>query len=57
MKTHNLSFNRDSEFRLTQKLDRLEASLYKVKWSFLKWSIGLAFILIVSEGLIYSLFN
>ena len=57
MKTYNPTFNRDSEFRLTQKLDRLEASLYKVKRSLLKWSIGLAFIVLVSEGLIYSLFN
>ena len=57
MKTYNPTFNRDSEFRLTQKLDRLEASLYKVKRSLLKWSIGLAFILVASEGIVYSLFH
>ena len=54
MKTHNLTFNRDSEFRLTQKLDRLEANLYKFKRSLLKWLLGVAFIVVGSEEAIYT---
>ena len=48
-------FNQYSEFRLIQKLDQLETTFYKVKRSLLKWGIGLVFILVVSEGLVYSL--
>ncbi len=53
MNTNQSVLNRDSEFRLIQRLDRIEAILYKVKRSLFKWGIGLAFILIVSEGFIY----
>lgn len=41
---------RDSEFRLIQKLDRLEAHLFKIKRSLLKAFLGLAVILISLEG-------
>ena len=57
MKTTTHTFNTQSEFRLIQKLDRIETTLYQVKRSLLKWGIGLVFILVVSEGLVYSLFH
>ncbi len=57
MKTYIKTFTSDSEFRLIQRLDRLESSLYKVKQSLFKFGIGLAFILVVSEGLLYGLFH
>lgn len=57
MKTHNPTLNRDSEFRLIHRLDRLEANLYKIKRSLLKWLFGIAFMLVVSEGGVYYLFH
>ncbi|WP_010598952.1 hypothetical protein [Rickettsiella massiliensis] len=54
---YNPTFNQDSEFRLIQRLDRLEANLYKVKRSLLKWTIGLALTLVASEGVLYHLFH
>ena len=50
-------FNPYSEFRLIQKLNQLETTLYQVKRSLLQWGIALAFILVVSEGLVYSLIH
>lgn len=49
MKPDTMPF-RDSEFRLIQKLDRLEAYLFKIKRSILKAFLGLAVILITLEG-------
>jgi hypothetical protein len=57
MKTYIKTFTSDSEFRLIQRLDRLESSLNKVKQSLFKFGIGLAFILVVSEGLLYGFFH
>lgn len=54
MKMHNPTFNRDSEFRLIHRLDRLEANLYKIKRSLLKWLFGIAFIVMGSEEAIYT---
>ena len=54
MKTHNPTFNRDTEFRLIQRLDRLEANLYKVKRSLLKWLFGVAFIVVGLEEVLYT---
>lgn len=54
MKTYTVNHN---EAYLLYKLDRLETVLYRIKRSLLKWGIGLAFILVVSEGLVYSLFH
>lgn len=57
MKTNNSVFNPNSEFRLIQRLDRLEITLYKIKCSILRWGIGIAFMLVVSEGGVYYLFH
>lgn len=52
-----MNINQDYQFRLIQRLDRLETSLYKVKYSLLRWGIGLTLILVVSEGLVNVLFH
>lgn len=57
MKTNNSVFNPNSEFRIIQRMDRLETTLYKIKCSILRWGIGIAFMLVVSEGVVYSLFH
>ncbi len=54
MKTYNQTFNQDSEFRVIHRLDRLEANLYKVKRSLLKWLLGVAFIVVGSEEALYT---
>lgn len=54
MKTYNPTFNPDTEFRLIQRLKQLEANLYKVKRSLLKWLLGVAFIVVGSEEVIYT---
>ncbi len=57
MKTYNPTFNRDSEFRLTQRLDRLEKALYRVKQSLLKWLIGTAFVVTMTESIAYAVLH
>ncbi len=58
MKIYTNTLNPSSEYYLSQKIDRLEATIYKIKNSLLKWGIGLAFILAISEGLVvYILFH
>lgn len=57
MKIYHSTCHQDSEFRLIQRLDRLEAKLYQVKRSLLKWTMGLALILVASEGAVYHLFH
>lgn len=57
MKTNNSTFDPNSEFRIIQRMDKLEASLYRIKYSLLRWGIGIAFILVVTEGVVYRLFH
>lgn len=49
MKTYN-----PTEFRLVQRLDQLEKALYKVKQSLLKWLIGTAFVVTMTETITYA---
>lgn len=56
MRADPMSF-RDSEFRLIQKLDRLEVHLFKIKRSLLKAILGFSVILITLEGVFYMLIH
>lgn len=49
MKNNINAFNAYSEYRLIQKIDRLEVMLYKLKQSFIKWGISLAFVIVILE--------
>lgn len=53
----NLKTYNPIEFRLFQRLDQLEKTIYKVKKSLLKWLIGTAFIVVMTEGFIYAVLH
>lgn len=57
MKTNNSTFDPNSEFQIIQRMDKLEASLYRIKYSLLRCGISIAFILVIIEGVVYRLFH